>query len=90
MYTKSRNDKGISDSNIAFALSVKNIICDVERTTTKKLLTAAILYPLINIVGIAKPNIPTNVEGAIISAFGIFNIFKIGIIGIPMYLTIEV
>ena len=56
MYTKSRNDKGISDSNIAFALSVKNIICDVERTTTKKLLTAAILFPLINIVGIAKPN----------------------------------
>lgn len=47
---RSQKLRGMSDSSMALALSVKNMIWEVERTTTKKALAAGIIVPLIKVV----------------------------------------
>ena len=60
-----------ADSNIAFALSVKNIIWTVDNTATKKTLFKAMFFPAIIIAGKAISATPTMVAGAISTAFGL-------------------
>ncbi len=57
---------GISDSSMALALSVKNMICDVDSTTTKNALAAATALPLIRVSGMDNAKIPTMEEAAVV------------------------
>ena len=65
IFTRSPKPTGISDSSMALALSVKNMICDVDSTTTKNALAAATALPLIKVAGMDNAKIPTKEEAAI-------------------------
>ena len=75
---------------MALALSVKNMICDVDSTTTKNALAAATALPLIKVAGMDNAKIPTIEEAAICCASCRPKRLKIGAMGMAIHLAMGV